>query len=111
MFDFFKKRRYAATTLSTPAEQATSVDNAALAQARQQAREQAKQEAAALQDEAAALPFIVRCGFADARLQASNAGSQNALLAQALFVVIWSTGFIVAKFGLPYAPPLTFLVL
>lgn len=27
----------------------------------------------------------------------------------ALFVVIWSTGFIVAKFGLPYAPPLTFL--
>ena len=29
----------------------------------------------------------------------------------AVFVVIWSTGFIVAKFGLPYAPPLTFLVL
>ena len=29
----------------------------------------------------------------------------------ALFVLIWSTGFIVAKFGLPYAPPLTFLVL
>lgn len=28
-----------------------------------------------------------------------------------LFVLIWSTGFIVAKFGLPYAPPLTFLVL
>jgi drug/metabolite transporter (DMT)-like permease len=28
-----------------------------------------------------------------------------------LFVVIWSTGFIVAKFGLPYAPPLTFLLL
>jgi drug/metabolite transporter (DMT)-like permease len=27
------------------------------------------------------------------------------------FVVIWSTGFIVAKFGLPYAPPLTFLML
>ena len=27
----------------------------------------------------------------------------------AVFVVIWSTGFIVAKFGLPYAPPLTFL--
>ena len=23
-----------------------------------------------------------------------------------LFVLIWSTGFIVAKFGLPYAPPL-----
>ncbi|HEV7855847.1 MAG TPA: DMT family transporter [Herminiimonas sp.] len=28
-----------------------------------------------------------------------------------LFVLIWSTGFIVAKFGLPYAPPLTFLTL
>lgn len=27
------------------------------------------------------------------------------------FVLIWSTGFIVAKFGLPYAPPLTFLTL
>lgn len=27
------------------------------------------------------------------------------------FVVIWSTGFIVAKYGLPYAPPLTFLLL
>ncbi len=26
-----------------------------------------------------------------------------------VFVLIWSTGFIVAKFGLPYAPPLTFL--
>ena len=29
----------------------------------------------------------------------------------AVFVLIWSTGFIVAKFGLPYAPPLTFLSL
>jgi drug/metabolite transporter (DMT)-like permease len=27
-----------------------------------------------------------------------------------LFVLIWSTGFVVAKFGLPYAPPLTFLL-
>jgi drug/metabolite transporter (DMT)-like permease len=27
------------------------------------------------------------------------------------FVFLWSTGFIVAKFGLPYAPPLTFLIL
>ncbi len=26
-----------------------------------------------------------------------------------VFVLIWSTGFIVAKFGLPHAPPLTFL--
>ncbi|HEY0847910.1 MAG TPA: DMT family transporter [Noviherbaspirillum sp.] len=28
-----------------------------------------------------------------------------------LFVLIWSTGFVVAKFGLPYAEPLTFLLL
>lgn len=28
-----------------------------------------------------------------------------------VFVLIWSTGFIVAKYGLPYAPPLTFLLL
>jgi drug/metabolite transporter (DMT)-like permease len=28
-----------------------------------------------------------------------------------LFVFLWSTGFIVAKFGLPYAPPLMFLLL
>jgi drug/metabolite transporter (DMT)-like permease len=27
-----------------------------------------------------------------------------------LFVVIWSTGFVAAKYGLPYAPPLTFLL-
>ena len=27
----------------------------------------------------------------------------------AVFVLIWSTGFVVAKFGLPYAPPLGFL--
>lgn len=26
------------------------------------------------------------------------------------FVLLWSTGFIVARFGLPYAPPLTFLI-
>lgn len=28
----------------------------------------------------------------------------------AVFVLIWSTGFIVAKYGLPHAPPLSFLV-
>ena len=27
----------------------------------------------------------------------------------AVFVLIWSTGFIVARFGMPYAPPLMFL--
>lgn len=33
-----------------------------------------------------------------------------ARLAPALFVLLWSTGFIGAKFGLPYAEPATFLV-
>jgi len=28
-----------------------------------------------------------------------------------LFVLMWSTGFIAAKYGLPYAPPFTFLLL
>jgi len=27
-----------------------------------------------------------------------------------VFVVIWSTGFIVARYGMPYGPPMTFLV-
>jgi len=35
---------------------------------------------------------------------------QVLVLAPALFVLLWSTGFIAAKFGLPYAPPLTFLL-
>ena len=26
-----------------------------------------------------------------------------------VFVIVWSTGFVAAKYGLPYAPPLTFL--
>jgi drug/metabolite transporter (DMT)-like permease len=33
------------------------------------------------------------------------------MLTPLVFVFIWSTGFIVAKFGLPHAPPLTFLFL
>ncbi len=38
-------------------------------------------------------------------------GANNALIRAmpVVFVLIWSTGFIVAKYGLPYAPPLTFL--
>ena len=28
----------------------------------------------------------------------------------AVFVLIWSTGFVVARFGMPYAPPMSFLV-
>ncbi len=41
-------------------------------------------------------------------------GAGNSLWLRAMplvFVLIWSTGFIVAKFGLPYAPALTFLVI
>jgi drug/metabolite transporter (DMT)-like permease len=35
--------------------------------------------------------------------------ARYAALAPSLFVLLWSTGFIAAKYGLPYAPPLTFL--
>ena len=28
----------------------------------------------------------------------------------AVFVLIWSTGFVVARYGMPHAPPLGFLV-
>lgn len=40
-------------------------------------------------------------------------GSQNlfAIIAPGLFVFLWATGFIGAKYGLPYAEPLTFLAL
>jgi drug/metabolite transporter (DMT)-like permease len=43
----------------------------------------------------------------------TSSGPDSALIRAmpAVFVLIWSTGFIVAKFGLPYAPPLTFLVI
>ena len=42
-----------------------------------------------------------------------SAEPQQALLAAmpAVFVLIWSTGFVVARFGMPYAPPLGFLAL
>lgn len=36
-------------------------------------------------------------------------GARGAALFPALFVLLWSTGFIAAKFGLPYAPPFSFL--
>jgi drug/metabolite transporter (DMT)-like permease len=38
------------------------------------------------------------------------AHARRQLAFPALFVVLWSTGFIAAKYGLPYAPPLTFLL-
>lgn len=40
----------------------------------------------------------------------SGAHARWAALAPAAFVVLWSTGFIGAKYGLPYAEPLTFLL-
>ena len=42
-----------------------------------------------------------------------NARSQEDALVRAMplvFVLIWSTGFIVARYGMPYAPPMKFLV-
>jgi drug/metabolite transporter (DMT)-like permease len=45
-------------------------------------------------------------------MPAVTTGSTDSALIRAtptVFVLIWSTGFIVAKFGLPYAPALTFL--
>jgi len=36
---------------------------------------------------------------------------QSAIRAMpAVFVLIWSTGFIVARYGMPYAPPFSFLL-
>ena len=54
-------------------------------------------------------------------MRAAAAGTQRAAALDAwarraapllpgLFVVLWSTGFIAAKYGLPYAPPLEFLL-
>jgi drug/metabolite transporter (DMT)-like permease len=39
----------------------------------------------------------------------SGAGVRGAAFFPALFVLLWSTGFIAAKFGLPYASPFAFL--
>lgn len=45
----------------------------------------------------------------------STAAKDAATVARRLmpwvFVLVWSTGFIVARYGMPYAPPLTFLCL
>jgi len=45
------------------------------------------------------------------RMALKHLGLSADKLAPPLFVLVWSTGFIVAKFGLPYAPTLTFLIL
>jgi len=38
-----------------------------------------------------------------------RAAARGATFFPAIFVLLWSTGFIAAKYGLPYAPPLRFL--
>ena len=46
-------------------------------------------------------------------MQAAGSDRQRALV-QAMpwvFVLIWSTGFVVARFGMPHAPPMSFLAL
>ena len=43
--------------------------------------------------------------------QKPNSKPSLPALAPGLFVLLWSTGFIGAKFGLPYAEPLTFLLI
>ena len=43
------------------------------------------------------------------RAEATPAAVRGASWFPALFVLLWSTGFIAAKFGLPYAPPFGFL--
>jgi len=45
----------------------------------------------------------------DCAAGAAGMNRANPLL-PALFVLLWSTGFIAAKYGLPYAPPLKFLL-
>jgi drug/metabolite transporter (DMT)-like permease len=44
-------------------------------------------------------------------LSSDRRRSAAAVALPALFVLLWSTGFIAAKFGLPYAPPFKFLLL
>ncbi len=41
---------------------------------------------------------------------ASSSARTFLVLTPAVFVVLWATGFIGAKFGMPYAPPLKFLL-
>ena len=43
-----------------------------------------------------------------------SAGAEPDALVRAIpvvFVLIWSTGFIVSRYGMPHAPPLSFLAM
>lgn len=44
-------------------------------------------------------------------MTANNKGDSFVRLMPAVFVLIWSTGFIVARYGMPHGPPMHFLVL
>lgn len=49
--------------------------------------------------------------MSDIEAGVTQARQRWAVALPGFFVLLWSTGFIAAKFGLPYAPPLTFLTL
>src|SRR6266436_2338694 len=86
---------------------ATDQRNAAMRDARLSAR------AARLDCATSPRPAARRRMFTIAKQPATKlaAGPQWLSLTPGLFVVLWSTGFIGAKYGLPYAEPLTFLTL
>jgi drug/metabolite transporter (DMT)-like permease len=52
---------------------------------------------------------VLQALMRDRAAGAAGMNRANPLL-PALFVLLWSTGFIAAKYGLPYAPPLKFLL-
>jgi hypothetical protein len=42
-------------------------------------------------------------------MTASHRPADLAAFMPVVFVLIWSTGFVVARFGMPFAPPMRFL--
>lgn len=60
----------------------------------------------------ASLPRAAYLGRVESAIQWAMPGLSNdqiARVAPVIFVFLWSTGFVAAKYGLPYAEPLTFL--
>ena len=41
----------------------------------------------------------------------SSKHNDNTALFAPIFILIWSTGFIIARYGMPYSEPMTFLFL
>ncbi len=56
-------------------------------------------------------PFSNSCHVAQTEITAETMIKILPVLAPPVFVVLWSTGFVGAKFGLPFAEPFTFLSL